>query len=302
MIDVHCHMANIKVFSKYFIDGILKDLNKAISIGNDSDVSDFIRVMAMNMLSDSEGKNIIKQMDDAGIDKSVLLIIDFFYNSEECDGEEKIKIVHEYYSSLLKKYPDRFIVFAGIDPRRGQSGVDLFKKDITEYNFKGLKLYPPCGFEINDKSLEPYYKLCDYYHLPVLIHTGPSLKEMYLSSNYPDTLIETAEKYKNVNFILAHAGILYYEQGLELIRKYKNVYLDISGFEKVQNNKSEFQKKMKGLFKYAPDKVLFGTDWPLYNFNTTQKVWVNYIKENSGLSKKELEKLFDLNARKIIDL
>ncbi|WP_026882934.1 amidohydrolase family protein [Clostridium akagii] len=302
MIDVHCHMANIKVFSKYFINGIIKDLNDSISIGNDSNVSDFVKIMSMNVLSDNEGKKIIKQMDDAGIDKSVLLIIDLFYNSAECDGGEKIKQVHEYYLSLLKKYPDRFIVFAGIDPRRGKSGVDLFEKDIKEYNFKGLKLYPPCGFEINDKSLDPYYELCDYYHLPVLIHTGPSLKDMYLSTKYPYTLIEVAKKYKNVNFILAHAGILYYEEGLKLIQNYKNIYLDISGFERVSKNKTEFQEKMKSLFKYAPDKVLFGTDWPLYSFNVTQKTWVNYVKENSGLSDKKLEKLFDTNARKIIDI
>ena len=46
--------------------------------------------------------------------------------------------------------------------------MKLFRKSIEQYHFSGFKVYPPCGFEIDDERLFPYYEICDNYRLPVL--------------------------------------------------------------------------------------------------------------------------------------
>ena len=303
MIDIHCHMAFSKIYSEYFIDGIVKELNNSFEDKEKNNTNwNLVKTLVINVLSDAEGKKLIKQMDEAGIEKSVLLIADLFYNTDEDNNGEKIKWIHKFHYDFLQKYPDRFIIFSGVDPRRGEKGIELFKKSIEEYKFKGLKLYPPCGFEIDDIALTEYYELCRFYHLPVLIHTGPSLKDMYLSKKYPLTIKIIANKFKEVNFILAHSGILYFNEGLELAKEYNNIYLDISGFQKESNNIESIKNKMKILFKEIPKKVIFGSDWPLYNFNISQKKWIRYIKDNCGLTSNDYENLFNENAKKILKL
>jgi len=112
-----------------------------------------------NILSgfwDPAGENLIKEMDAAGIDKTVILPQDFGLPL----GEPKISIEDQNraFSEVQKRHPDRIIAFAGVDPRR-PGAVELIDKAINEWGLKGVKLHPGTGYHPDGKEardvLEP---------------------------------------------------------------------------------------------------------------------------------------------------
>ncbi len=300
MIDIHAHISSDKLFPKEFINGITDSLIAVLPTEEkNASILNLLNRITLNMLSDHDCSKLIKQADNAGITKTVLLIIDFFYNPVDQDSSY-IEWVHKFHYDILKSQPEKFIVFSGIDPRRGKKGLDLLEKAIKDYGFKGLKLYPPCGFELDDKELYPFYELCGYYKIPVLIHTGPSLSYMKTPINYPDSILKATEEFKEVNFILGHAGILYFDEGIEIAQKRKNLFLDISGFQKELSQLEQLNKKFTQLFEKVPEKVLFGSDWPLFHMNTTQANIVFRLKQLSIMTDKNQELLFIKNPNYII--
>jgi predicted TIM-barrel fold metal-dependent hydrolase len=91
-----------------------------------------------------------------------------------------------------------------------------------------------------------------------MIHTGtsvfPNARNKYGDPIYTDDL---AVDYQNLKIILAHGGRpLWTETAFFLLRRHKNMYLDISGIPP-----KTLLKSFPRLEEIA-HKTLFGTDWP----------------------------------------
>lgn len=308
MIDIHAHLAYYKLFPDYFIDGIAGSMLMQLPEGQRDISKNVLDRIIKGTLSDYTGERLVKESKEAGIDKTILLMIDFFYNEEKKSENIGVKFpvtieeVHRIYYEAIQKNSDRFIAFSGIDPRRGKKGLDLLEKDINQYGFQGLKLYPPCGFELDDPELIPFYDYCNMYELPISIHTGPSIASMKKPENYPDSILKVSKQFKKVKFILAHAGILYNDIGVSIARQRNNIYLDISGFQKEIVDTVVVQKKLKNAFSFVPERILFGTDWPLFNMNVTQKQWVDKLLSIKGFSSKEMDRLLNENAKELLKI
>ena len=79
------------------------------------------------------GPNRMAEMDEAGIDKSVIFPVDF--GVPLGDPEVPIDEVNKKFAEVAKKHHDRFCAFAGIDPRR-KGARDLFTRCIEEWDMK----------------------------------------------------------------------------------------------------------------------------------------------------------------------
>lgn len=295
IIDVHTHLAYKKIFSEGFLSGVASTL---VTDG-DPVKEKFIRQLIFNNLKDEKGDVFIRQMDAAGIDKAVLLIADFGYSLGEADlSIEDIHLLHRQVRDL---YPDKFIVFGGVDPRRGRRGVDLFEKAVRDWGFGGLKLYPPCGFELDDPQLMPLYEICNTYQVPVLSHTGPSLASMRTEREYPATILKVSAAFPGVQFILGHGGARDWETSVDVASRRPNVSLEISAFQAYAG-----AEELKGRFRYffdrVPDQVLFGSDWPMFMMGTTQVQLVELVRNLGVLTEAENDKLFYRNAQRVLNL
>jgi predicted TIM-barrel fold metal-dependent hydrolase len=298
IIDVHTHCAYHKLYPHGFMKSIIASI---YSSGQLDDVPErLVTNIYKSNMCDIDSAKLLKQMDEAGIDKSILLIADLGYGKGE--AELSIEEIYEHYRKIKDENNDRFIVFAGIDPRRGESGYLLFKKGIENFDFRGLKLYPPCGYEINSPLLYDYYDLCSKYRLPVLIHTGVYVPPFdYRPEHYPESVAEIAGRYKDVAFILGHGGIKDYLTGIQLSRTTENIYVDISAFQSEINDLELVKEKMKMLSETVPEKILFGTDWPMFLLSGSQKKWVDFICELNVFSDNDLDKLFFKNINSILN-
>jgi predicted TIM-barrel fold metal-dependent hydrolase len=90
-----------------------------------------------------------------------------------------------------------------------------------------------------------------------------------------------AVDFREVCFIMAHAGTPWVEEALAVSRKNPNVYVDISAwqttFSLLPLNLIQTLSQFK-LMHGGVHKVLFGSDWPLFSEMLPQNAWVEAIR------------------------
>lgn len=292
---MHAHVADHGLLNDHFLHGMKDVLRRRAADEFAVDVAPgLIDRLARRRLSDSDCRQLIAEMDAAGIAQTVLLIADFGFGHE--DAEASLTRLYDQHRALLAAHPDRLIVFGGADPRRGPAGLALFERGLSELGFRGLKLYPPCGYEIDDPGLSPYYELCAAHGAPVLIHTGPSLSTMTGDRGYPASILRTAERFPRVQFVLGHAAYQSFDTNVAIAERHRNVYLETSGFQRLIDRRDELLALTRALFARIPDQVVFGTDWPVFNIKAKQADWVRYFAELDVLDDGQRARLFHRNA------
>ncbi len=175
---------------------------------------------------------------------------------------------------------------------------------INEGVVKGLKLYP--GYEPYypfDQKLRPIYQLAEECNVPVMIHSGdtytPKGKIKY---SHPLHIDDVAVDHPNVNFVICHVGNPWIRDCMEVVYKNKNVYTDISGLV-LGNFSDRFESYMRKqlqemlLFGVQPDKVLFGTDWPI----SSMESYINFMQDLK-IPEKDSKKIMYENSVKLFKL
>jgi len=301
IIDSHAHVALEQVLPVRFFDGWVDNLERLLP----PDAPPARREALLNLFrrfnQDPGCDKLVAEMDAAGIDKTVLLIVDFgFAYPEEIGRLEELYAMHR---AIMERHPGRFIVFAGIDPRRGEMGRDLLERALRDWGFRGCKIYPPCGFSPEAKEMDPFYEICAAYGAPVLTHIGPTSPTLSFKHTRPEDIEDAAFRFPGVNFILGHAGVVWRREAAMLAAYRPNVYLDLSGFQP-EWRRGGFdsilaEHKAAGLLR----KLLFGTDWPIHRIHGSQRQWVDAFRDCAQrgiVTAEELDWLLYRNAAQVL--
>ena len=173
------------------------------------------------------------------------------------------KFIERKCSRRIKTFKRNLIPCGSIHPRH-TSNVLADMEQIVRLGIKLIKIHPPHQLLYpNDyvngvKELEIIYRAAEANGIPVMFHTGtsvfPGARNKYGDPIYLD---DVAVDFPKLKILLAHGGRpLWMNTAFFLVRRHRNVYLDISGIPP------------KMLLKYFPrleeiaHKTLFGTDWP----------------------------------------
>ena len=163
--------------------------------------------------------------------------------------------------AAVRKYPDKFVGFAAIDPRQPDC-LDVLRRSIEEYGLKGVKFGPIyAGVALDDPRMAPICDYCQENDLPLTLHMGTTF-----ATNAPIELgraihVEpVAMRYPELKMILAHMGHPWYEECIAVIRKQPNVYAEISA---LHYRPWQFYNILIASQEYkVTDKIFFGTDFP----------------------------------------
>lgn len=200
--------------------------------------------------------------------------------------------------------PDNLYVCLGFNPLENYN-IEEFEQHITK-NTVGIKIYAGYyHYHVHDEIYYPLYELARKYNFPVVIHSGDTFSTKgLLKYAHPLEVDELAFLYPDVKFIIAHFGDPWIMDAAEVASKNENVYVDLSGLIvgdkndverfKVEEFTSHIKKGLVYLDNY--DKVLFGTDWPLVDFNA----YLEFIKDL--IPEAQHEKVFYLNAKKLFKI
>jgi hypothetical protein len=257
---------------------------------------------------------LIRDMDQAGIDKSVVFTVDWGLASE--DFKISIEDANRYIADAVDQYPDRLIGFIAVDPRRGPKAVELLEKGITEWGMKGLKLHPSVGYYPNDMSItKGLYDKALELGIPVMTHTGFIFGPMQAKFTQPIHLDEVGARYPDLKVIAAHFGNPWTDELLVLCQRRPLMYTDISSTAQTMltYNPAKFAQDLRVAMNMFPRKVMFGSDWPLLKPAMDQKTLVtrmlqltvpNFLRESGymNFTPGDKEQIMSRNAKTILKL
>jgi predicted TIM-barrel fold metal-dependent hydrolase len=272
IIDSHCHPFFGEGMHTKEMLGYMAPMFSSIAgrMGREMDQETFVR-KAMTLKMDPSGENMIASMDEAGIDLCILVVMDMGDPAEDMN-----KIAGE----IVKRYPDRVVALAGVDPR-DPGGPDKLKKCMEEYGLRGLKYHADSGF---DAAGPESYKLLEIVaaNNGILVsHTGPlggvSRSSLADVSHLGDVVVD----FPQLTVVAAHMGFTNWRPWASLAQFHENMYGDLAMWdERAFGNYRFFCRELRDLIDCAGvSKVMFGTDDPHFGILRSTREWVELIKD-----------------------
>ncbi|WP_422860253.1 amidohydrolase family protein [Flagellimonas sp. S174] len=160
------------------------------------------------------------------------------------------------------------------------------------------------GYTLSHPDFEPFLDICERYDVPVAIHTGggpPRIAYMCcpnfrMQLGDPFEIEDVLIKYPKLRIYMMHAGEVFYEHALRLMKMYPQLYVDLGVLLWVdpitQDYAESFLRKAKNY--NLVDRVLYGTDqmvWP-----HAIEISINTLNSYDFLSLEDKRKIFYENA------
>ncbi len=241
-IDVHVHVTNWRLLKPEMQETMRrtqKDFEAALAVCDDP-------------------RRFIDLMDEAGIEKAGLIN----YVSPDLLGFTAE--VNDWVAQYSRNFPDRLIPFGSVHPRFTQDAAADMDYICGKLGLRAIKIHPPHQFvyaneyERGMENLRTIYAKAEAYGVPVTIHTGTSIFPGARNKfGNPIDIDDVAIDFPRLKILIAHGGRpLYMEEAFFLVRRFPNVYLEVSGIPPLK------------LLEYFPrleeiaDKTVYGSDWP----------------------------------------
>ncbi|MBD3194856.1 MAG: amidohydrolase family protein [Candidatus Lokiarchaeota archaeon] len=293
---IGCSTAGVSIFGK----------NKPLDERQDPEQ---LYEQQLDILSDKDGSRLIGEMDKAKIDKAILLPLDFWLKYPKSDHQGiSIKEKNKIYSDVVKKYPDRFKTYFGIDPRR-KDAIKLLNEAMKKWEPVGLKIHPTAGFYPDNAICFPLYETAIDYGIPILIHSGQEPAPMEAKWSHPMYIDTVAANYPEATIIIAHCGHGWWRQALDIAIMKPNIYVDFSGWQPLFNlNPHYFWEPLRfAIDTLGPWRVLFGSDGSMLDVFLSPKKWAKVIANPSrtteiNFTQAEIEIFMGKAAQKLYNL
>lgn len=166
---------------------------------------------------------------------------------------DQVSTINDFISQVQSQN-DCLIGFGTLHP--GLDDIDGEVDRIIERGLRGVKLHPEFqGFSIDDDEMLPLYRAVEG-KLPLLMHTGDENR----TSSSPKRLAKIIGMFPRLTVIAAHfGGYSMWDESMEYLVG-RNLYLDTSS----SLWKLDRLKVLEIIRKHGVNKVLFGTDYPMW--------------------------------------
>jgi predicted TIM-barrel fold metal-dependent hydrolase len=207
-------------------------------------------------------------------------------------------VPYRLVAEAVQRYPARFRALAGLDPTEGMRGVRELEKAVREDGFIGAHFYPH-WFELPPDHAKwyPFYAKCVELDIPVQLQVGQS---MIYDPSYPRrsvgrpiALDAVACDFPELTLVGIHVGIPWTDEMIAMAWKHPNVYIGCDA----HSPKYWPASFVQFINSYGQDKVIFGTDFPVLQFERTRAEI-----EALGLRPEAKRKLLRENARRLYKL
>lgn len=288
VVDAHAHLYHPNWYPQAFTENLSTNLNRRTSAGAGGGVNPGRAAFLLKLLVDATGEKTIQLMDQIGIERRVIAVLDW----ELAMGVTATSIsqIHQEILAVCRRFSDRLIGFAGIDPRRPQA-LSLVRHAMDSLGARGLKLHPTSTWTLEDDRVAALVECAAERCLPVLVHVGRTMPMLSDLNAAPYGLIKLAQRYPAVTFIAGHSGFEQWTHFLKVPTP-PNVVFDIAGWQDLRADSSSRALAIQQLHAAFPGRVCFGTDSPFFTYNlvTSEASWLQSVR-SCRLSESELESL-----------
>ena len=254
IIDAHCHIYPDKIAQR-----------AADSTGEFYDLTPY---------TDGKISTLIELGEKLGIDHFIVQSV--------ATAPSQVSSINKFIATAVAQSDGRFTGLGTLHPE--SENLEAEVDEIINLGLKGVKLHPDIQkFKIDDPRMLKIYELCEG-RLPILLHTGDSRFDY---SN-PNRVKPVLDRYKNLTVIGAHlGGWSVWDEAVKVLPQYENFYVDCSS--SFYTLSAEKAKEL--IMAYGTKKVLFGTDYPMWDM---QKEIDSFM--NLDLTEEEREDILCKNA------
>lgn len=270
VLDAHSHLFHTTWYPTAFRRQLQSSLGAA--------ATQSARSALLRAMSDESGISTLHSMDLAGIDRRIVLILD--WGLELGEPELTIREIHEAILGVCRRAPERLYGFAGVDPRRS-GAVELLSWALDVHGARGLKLHPTSrGWTLEDPLAHRLVAVAAERQLPVMVHVGETFPGLVDRHATPESFVSLATAFPQTLFIGGHAGFSGWSRFCS-VGLPPNALLDISGWQSLDDGTDRFSEELLGLVAAFPGQVLFGTDSPFFGLPAAgaDARWVRRVRE-----------------------
>lgn len=213
-------------------------------------------------------------MDKVGIDEAII----FPFN--EINPGVSFSLANDCIASAMKKYPNRLIGFARLDPNYEEKAVLELERAVKELGLRGLKLHPSSqNFSLDNPYVIRIIKETAELGIPVIFDSGKPLSP-------PEKIGTLAELVPEAKLIIAHMRGPKY---LEVAEKFHNIYVGTTGM-------FNLYKLKESLKRLGAEKLIVGSDSPYI----AQELEIRKIDLIPGIKEDEKALILGKNIKKIL--
>ena len=172
-----------------------------------------------------------------------------------------------------RRWPDRFIVYAGVDPLQGNAALESLEQQVEELDPVGVKLYPNSwtadgvrGWLMDDPEVAfPVFSKAQELGLRVVaIHKALPLGPVPMRHYRMDDIDAAADAFPDLAFEVVHGGMAFVEETAWQLARFPNVYVNLEVTASLTVSKpAQFTQVMAGLVgpagEGAIDRLIWGT-------------------------------------------
>lgn len=226
-------------------------------------------------------EDLISREEKAGVDGFIVQSV--------ATTPHQVASINNFIATEVAKNPEKLTGLGTLHPESEDIKADVL--NLLSLGLKGVKLHPDIqAFKLDDYRCLKIYELCEEYNLPVLIHTGDN---RYDYSN-PNRMVPILETYDKLTVIGAHlGGWSIWDEAVMAYKDFKNFYVDCSSsFHYITKDTAT-----KVIRTYGADKVLFGTDYPMWEAKDELEFLLSL-----PLDENEIKCILNMNTKKLFNL
>ncbi len=194
------------------------------------------------------------------------------------------------FAAELNKNSDIF-AFGSVYPHSEDALSELER--IKELGLKGVKLHPDYqGFAVDDIKMKPIYRKISELGLITIFHAGVDYGFAPPYGATPERMAKALNWFDSPVIAAHWGGVGCGEDVLKHLYS-TDIYFDTSfGYSMMPKYYAQ-----KILEKHGTDRILFGTDTPWHTVALEKRLLTSL-----GLSDSELEKIYHLNAKRLLNI
>lgn len=221
----------------------------------------------------------LKAMDDHNVAKVMIPSMKMWSHMRH---QMSVDVSVEEVSELCEAAPGRIYGLFGVNPHSKMEGVRALERAVKDHGFVGAHVHPHgWGIPVNAADWYPFYAKCVELEVPVVAQIGHSAEFMPNRMGQPILVDDITLYFPELKFICAHMGWPWVEELISLAAKHPNVYVGTTAHAPKYWDPKFFQFANSR----APGKVLFGSDWPVLDYERCERELLEKPFKDASLTK-----------------
>ena len=207
-------------------------------------------IAGMTTYSDGTVSGTLRKLDEAGIDRAVVLNI--------ATNDHQTANVNRFAVETNRN--PRLYALGSVNPESSEAAIDETLTRIAAAGLPGVKIHPDyMHTTIDDPRFAPIFTRCIELDLFVVTHAGWDCLSPDLIHASPERIARVLDTYPKLKLVAAHLGGARRWDDVERLLIGRNVWLDTSLASLFALDPSQMKRM---LLAHDSDKLLFASDLP----------------------------------------